>query len=498
VNPVLQAARDARAQAQEKLDALLVAPTAEARALEDTEATEFEALSAEIDKLDKQIDGLVAAEKRTEAAALASLKLGSPAVVTSEAMTYDKFGRDSYFRDMAALAVSARRIGGMETDPYAALERLQRHNAEVEAAARNDKDVAARLREIRMTPAALLEQRTNPNTTDGTGGEFVPPLWLVAQYIPYMRPGRVFANRVRSFPLPPGTDTINLPKITTGSLTGIQSSQGGAVTSQDMVTGSVSATVNTIAGQEDISLQLLEQSPISMDGVVFEDLSRDYDLQLDKQVTYGSGASGQHKGVLTLTGATTNTDRAKASEISSTATNLVDATASNSSQFKNVVNGVNQVETLRFESPTAIWVHPRRANYWGAFPSATDGRPVYIAARYAPQNAVGLNEPGVPQGVAGEMYGLPVVKDANMLAVANGFSAGLLVQTGSTQDPVVVVKEDDLYLWEGALRLRALPEILSGTLQIRFQLYAYSAFMPDRFPASVSMIAGSGYAAPSF
>jgi hypothetical protein len=96
------------------------------------------------------------------------------------------------------------------------------------------------------------------------------------------------------------------------------------------------------------------------------------------------------------------------------------------------------------------------------------------------------------------LYGLPVVKDANMLAIANGFNAGLLVQTGSTQDPVVVLKEDDLYLWEGALRMRALPEILSGTLQIRFQLYAYSAFMPDRFPASVSMIAGSGYAAPSF
>jgi hypothetical protein len=89
------------------------------------------------------------------------------------------------------------------------------------------------------------------------------------------------------------------------------------------------------------------------------------------------------------------------------------------------------------------------------------------------------------------------VKDANMPTLCNGFSGNVVVTTGATQDAVVVLKEDDLYLWEGALRMRALPEILSGTLQIRFQLYAYSAFMPHRLPASISQIVGSGYAAAS-
>jgi HK97 family phage major capsid protein len=226
VNPVLKAASDKRAALQTKLDELLVAPTAEARSLEDTEAAEFEALSAEINKLDAQIDSLKAAEKRTEAAALASLAVAPAAVVRSEAMSYDKYGKNSYMRDLATLAVAARRLGG-GADAGEALERLQDHNRQMDAAARGDKNIAARLNEFRQTPAGM-EKRTNPNTTDGTGGEFVPPLWLVNQYIPLMRPGRVFANRVRNMPLPPGTDQINLPKITTGTSTAIQATQGSA------------------------------------------------------------------------------------------------------------------------------------------------------------------------------------------------------------------------------------------------------------------------------
>jgi len=494
MNPVLKAARDRRAAAQEKLDGLLIAPTAEARSLDDAEATEFEALSAEITKLDAQIEALEAAEKRAEKAAAAAAHV-APVVVKSESMIYDKHSRNSYMQDIATLAIAARRLGS-NSDPTSAVERLQEHNRQVDAAARSDKQVAARLNEYRQTPAGL-EQRTNPNTTDGTGGEFVPPLWLVNQYIPLMRPGRVFANRVRNLPLPAGTDTINLPKITTGTLTGIQATQGSGVSSQDVVTSSVSATVNTIAGQEDISLQLLEQSPISMDGVLFEDLSRDYDQRLDLQVIAGTGTNGQHLGVLKVVGATTNTDPTKASEISSTVTLFIDPTATNSSQYKNLVNAVNQIETLRFDSPTAIWVHPRRANGWSTQSDST-GRPLFIPGKYGAFNVAGLNEGSpMPQGVAGEIFGLPVVKDANMPVLCNGFSGNVVVTTGATQDAVVVLKEDDLYLWEGALRMRALPEILSGTLQVRFQLYAYSAFMPHRYPSSISQITGSGYAAAS-
>jgi hypothetical protein len=144
--------------------------------------------------------------------------------------------------------------------------------------------------------------------------------------------------------------------------------------------------------------------------------------------------------------------------------------------------------------PTAVWVHPRRANSW-AYAADSSNRPLFIPAKYGPYNVVGLNEAvPIPQGVAGELFGLPVVKDANMATTMNGTAV-----TGGTADAVVVLKEDDLILWEGTMRMRALPEILSGTLQIRFQLYAYSAFMPDRFPPSISILTGNtGLAAPGF
>jgi hypothetical protein len=51
-----------------------------------------------------------------------------------------------------------------------------------------------------------------------------------------------------------------------------------------MATATVTAPVRTIAGQEDVALQLLDQSPIAFDQIVFEDLIADYNLQLDTQL----------------------------------------------------------------------------------------------------------------------------------------------------------------------------------------------------------------------
>lgn len=497
IKPLLDAANKRRADAIKKMDKLTGAVATEGRtALSADEAAKFEKLATEIREADEAIvsfSAQLAREATPEVASAHSFEVHDDAkmVVTRETMTYDQHSRNSYMRDLAALMVPQSGL-----DAQGASLRMAQHHKEAEIEARRDSKLAAALGEMRRTPGAR-ESRVNPNTTAGTGGEFVPPLWLVAQYVPFVRPGRVFADRCQSFALPAGIDVINLPKITTGTLTAIQSAQGGAVASQDIVTSTVSAKVNTIAGQEDISLQLLEQSPISMDGVIYDDLSRDYDQRLDLQVIAGTGTGGQHLGVLSVPGATSNTSANSASFINSTNTTLTSASNA-TSQLRDVINGVNQIETLRFAPPTAMWVHPRRANFWGG---QTDGsnRPVYIPNKYGVYNGVGLNE-GSPtfQGIAGELYGLPVVKDANQVTLGLGFTGTAYNTTGGAagstgQDAVVVLKEDDLYLWEGTMRMRALPEILSGTLQIRYQLYAYSAFMPNRFPQSVSIISGTGY-----
>jgi len=92
-------------------------------------------------------------------------------------------------------------------------------------------------------------------------------------------------------------------------------------------------------------------------------------------------------------------------------------------QYRSIVNGVSQIEQLRFASPTPIWVHPRRANSWAFTADSTtagSGRPLYQAAKYGVYNDVGVLTPSpVAQGVAGELFGLPVIKDANMPTTMN-------------------------------------------------------------------------------
>ena len=51
---------------------------------------------------------------------------------------------------------------------------------------------------------------------------------------------------------------------------------------------------------------------------------------------------------------------------------------------------------------------------------------------------------------------------------------------------------NDLYLWEGEMHSRTLSEVLSGTLQVRFQLYAYNASMANRYQNASSQAISYG------
>jgi hypothetical protein len=92
------------------------------------------------------------------------------------------------------------------------------------------------------------------------------------------------------------------------------------------------------------------------------------------------------------------------------------------------------------------------------------------------------------EGATGTFAGQPVYIDANILS-----NDGV----GLNQDRLIVAKFDDFYLWEGAIRFRALQEVLSGTLQVRLQMYNYVAFMPDRYPVGASIVVGTGLVSPS-
>jgi HK97 family phage major capsid protein len=251
-----------------------------------SEARQFEKHEAKIAKLDKKIKPLAAEQDRRDKAARAVGETLNPAGDSDEPLTRSRVyvGAESSVYRPDARDYHGNEFGFFsdivlaQRGDWAAVDRQRRYQAEARA----------------------LEQRTNPNTTAGTGGEFAPPLWLVDKYQKYLRPSRPTADRCTSFPLPPGVASINIPRIKLGSLAAAQTANATAVSSRDMTTDSVAAPVLTVAGQVDISMQLLDQSPIAMDGVVFEDLAADIAKQVDNLVLSGSGANGQPTGLVNV------------------------------------------------------------------------------------------------------------------------------------------------------------------------------------------------------
>ncbi|MFI0576145.1 phage major capsid protein [Streptomyces tendae] len=454
----LIAKREATAKDREQLLAKRKAITdlAEEEAREDLlpeEDSEFRELTAQVKSKDddlRQLDERIA-ELSEEEERSAKLTEGALAVKRAQARVqsvnegrvYERGNGRSYLQDLARVQLN------MDGDGTAR-ERLQRHAQDIAS--------AQELRDL--------------DRTDGSGGYFVPPVWMMGQYIELARAGRAYANLVTSQPLPPGTDSINIPKVASGTATAVQTADNTAVEEQDLDDTSVTAPVRTIAGQQDVAIQLLDQSPVSFDEVIFRDLVADYATKADLQVISGSGSAGQVTGVRSTSGIVT----------------VAAATATVASVYAKIADAVQRVHTGRFMAPTVIVMHPRR---WAWFLAALDGndRPLVVPQAGNPQNAIATLGAVAAEQVVGQMHGLPVVTDPNLPT-----SLG----TGTNEDVIHVLRASDLLLYESGIRSRVLPEVGSGNLTVRLQVYGYIAFTAGRYPQSVVEIGGAGLAAPTF
>jgi hypothetical protein len=74
-------------------------------------------------------------------------------------------------------------------------------------------------------------------------------------------------------PLPGGTDSINIPKILTGTAVGVQTADNTPVVDVDLTDTFINAPVRTISGEQAVAIQLIDQSPIAFDDLVFRDLT---------------------------------------------------------------------------------------------------------------------------------------------------------------------------------------------------------------------------------
>jgi HK97 family phage major capsid protein len=498
--------------------------TADEQARYDTAMTEIRGLNTRLDDLGEQAtreERARASRAGQEPATVDDGGSGAPTATgmqVTEQLTYTQHGPNSYYLDLA------RAEFNRGADVAGARERLNRHAAElrVELPRRQERRAqAARerieglhtgsrreeraLEQFGRAGGQMFEQRAI-NRTDGTGGYFVPPLWEIDQYAMYLRAGRVLADQCRSIPLPSGTDSINLPRITTGTATGVQTADGGSVPSRDLADNFSNALVRTIAGQEDVAIQLLDQSPIAFDQVISQDLMADYAMQLDGQVLLGSGASGQLTGMYshgTITGG--STEAVIVNGVTGTTTaQWVGA----SSFYAGVGQLMSQISRNRFRPVTAVVTNPA---VWFALATSADtnNRPLVVPSIQGPFNAAASFDTGaMAEGPVGTILGRPWYVDANIPLTFGGAttnpsmattSAGHTSPTdgsgsGDTFTPVLAAVWDDLLIFEGDIRTRVLQEILSGTLQIRFQVYGYVAFMKDRYQDANSRIISYGNA----
>lgn len=460
---------------------------------------------------------------------------GSRAVVTREETTYGEHGKHSYFLDQVRCDLGR---GDGDGGVIAARERQQRHEAElrkemparIERRRRETERAMDRIlsgeehlnsgsgRERRMARAErrayermlgagvkVFETRAI-GTVDGSGGYFVPPLWLVDQYIEFVRAGRVFVNMWRQFGLPSGTNSINIPRIVTGSGTGVQTAEGAPLPARDMQDNFVNALIKTVAGQQDIALQLLDQSPINFDEVVFPDLTADYNMQVDGLAMLGTGTNNQPAGV--FSGGTIGSGSGASANgwVVNDAADAWTAQPPTPNLLTGVAKLLSKISTSRMMPPTAFATNPM-VWYGLAGTSDANGRPLVVPEQNGQAFNAVANGAGSPatEGPVGHMLGLPWSIDPNwpttfggavapaMSSVSNGHTAPTPGSGGNPDyTPFFAGVMNDLFIWEGDLRTRTLSEVLSSTLQVRLQLYAYVAMITDRYQDSAGNVVSYG------
>jgi HK97 family phage major capsid protein len=434
----LRVAEDALTALRSADDATLtVEGVTAAREQRDAARLEVTGLEAECVDLRAEVarDEATDAAQRDSAAnpATAATRTGV-ATIGHEPTTYERGGTDSYFRDLTV--VNLNRAGRGQAE-----QRLERNSQEVRAL----------------------------TSVDGAGGDFVPPVWLVNEFVELARAGRIIADQIRSLPLPAGTDTIALPRLATGTATAEQTTQNTAVQNTDATTGNVQAAVATIAGQQVISVQLLEQSPVNMDDVLLADLAADYAIKLDTFVINNNATN--KVGLLNVTGV-----------------NAVSLTATTAAGlYSAIANGIQLINTNRFMPGDKIFMHPRR---WAFLLAAVDtaGRPLVIPYAGA-FNGMADQGANVAQGFVGTLQGLPVFVDPNIPTNLG---------TGTNEDRIIIVRSTDSILYEGTLRSEAFRETKADQLSVLLRVYNYAALHASRLPKSISVLSGVGLVPPTF
>jgi len=411
----------------------------------DFHASLFLSLKEDVDRARETLERLIAIQ---EARAAIPPVIGQPETTTTpnvsisrEPMVYEEGSQFGYFKDLV--------LAEVRSDVHAR-ERLLQHGKQM--------------------VVELRGKRADVTTADPGAASFIPPLYMGAQWIDKAIAGRPFADAVPKIPLSPTGKTMDFPRVATAPDVAIQASEAAAVNETDFDAETYSVSKVTIAGQNDVSIQSMEFSDPSIDVVIMRELQRTYNQLLDYQMLYGSGSGGQMRGIKTVV-------------VSDSGNTRTFSSGGGDDLLGAIYGGLSDITTQQpgFEA-THVLLHPRRAAWMASHRDANGNLfqqgQLFLAAG---------TQTGA--GYVGTVAGLNVIRDPNVLTNQGA---------STNEDDVYVLDINELMLAEGPQRTRVLSEVLSGTLQIRIQLYAFSAFVGGRRPKVITRISGAGLAAPTF
>ncbi len=337
----------------------------------------------------------------------------------------------------------------------------------------NDPQAEARLAEHQAASPSWEQRAVGTGAFAGLN----VPNYLLTEFAPLARASAPFLSAIRRLNLPEQGMTIEVSRLTTGSTVEAQTVEGAAVSETNIDDTLLSIPVRTYAGSQDVSRQAVDRAGV--DQLIFGDLAADYLRKVDAGAITGTGANGQHLGLLNVAG------------IGSVA--YTDASPTVGEVWPKIAQAASTVATNRFLPADTLLMHPRR---WAWFCAALDttGRPLVSPEANGPHNAAGIAGPPSAEGFVGKVQGLNVIADAGV---------PINLGAGTNEDIIVVLRASDILLWteESDLMPRQLrvdePAALA-TLQIRLVAYGYSAFTAGRYPSAIATVGGTGLVTPTF
>jgi len=416
-------------------DALVAKAADEKRELTTEEDAEIAQTLDIVRDLDEQIRRHKELEERAAAAAESRKAAGVEVAVTtvkSEPRTYSKESAHSFVADAFRAQFSS---------DFAAQDRLARHMRE--------------------------EQVERRDVTSANFAGLIVPQFLTDLAAPFARAGRPTADRARKHQLPDAGLTISISKVTTGSAVAVQS-EGAAVQETNMDDTKLDLTVQTVAGQQNVSRQAIERGT-NVDSLVMADLVSAYHTELDRLLV-----------------AQLRTDVAANGNV----VVYNDGSPTVAELYPKLADAVQKVQTTFFAGPNAIIMHPRRLAFILA---ALDlqNRPLALPA---PNFNSVANGAGAPvYGNSGyTIMGLPVITDANVSTTAGA---------GANEDNIYVGNLQELHLWEqgnGDPMMLRFEQPKAAELDITMIVYGYATYTANRYPKAWSIIDGTGLVTPTF